>query len=369
MPSIKSSTTSTISSSTSLSKSLQAIPPEATSLHLNFQPNFSDISSLANFLATDTQIHTFSISKVPLPASSPATLLQAISNTSNLTTFVLHDASLTYSCIPPLAQVISSQPLTSLTIDLSNNLLNARSIRALKKAVSSRPATFPPINLYLNGNLPAVELFNTVTHGVGALFASVGGIFLTHRAHGKALPGFQLASLAAFALSLVAMMTSSAVYHGHFRYPSLSTKLRKVDHCSIFILIAGSYTPFLVCYTMDPITFSGPFTLVAVWVFAIVGVVRSLMGVDSSKTRAFFALATGWLGLFSMGTMVERMEKEVIGGVVAGGVVYSIGMSFYLFGKRRPWLHVIWHFAVLIAGALHFYALWTHVNRRNASVW
>lgn len=89
------------------------------------------------------------------------------------------------------------------------------------------------------------------------------------------------------------------------------------------------------------------------------------MGVDSSRSRSLFALVNGWLGVIVKGTMIERMERENVSALVAGGVSYSLGILFYLGGKRVPFLHVIWHFAVLMGGAFHFIALWNYVAWRD----
>eukprot|EP00177_Eucheuma_denticulatum_P004958 GFKZ01009015.1.p1 GENE.GFKZ01009015.1~~GFKZ01009015.1.p1 ORF type:complete len:372 (-),score=31.07 GFKZ01009015.1:599-1714(-) len=359
-------TGSTATLNTPLPRLFDSLPPETTALSLDGPLSPANLTALTTFLSkSNTQITTLSLSNHPLPPSLPATLLQSLPPTTPLTTLILQSASLTPTCTPPIAHLLCSHPLVPLTLDLSNNRLNHRGILTLQSALLSRPPDFPKISLILSGNLHTVEVLNTVTHAIGAALAVFGGFFLTIRAYFHHLPVATVFSLATFALSLVTLLTSSAVYHAHFRNPRLSTKLRKLDHCSIFVLIAGSYTPFIVGYALDPPTVFGPITLLAVWTCAAIGITRSLMGVDSNRSRSLFALVTGWLGLMVTQTMMERMERENVGALVAGGVSYSLGILFYLGGKRIPFLHVIWHFAVLFGGAFHFIALWNYVAWRD----
>lgn len=342
---------------------LDSLPPQTTTLTFHAPLTPSELIALTNFLSkSNAQITSLSISDIPLHPTLPLNLLRSISSTTPLRTLVFRNASLNHKLISPLAHLLATTPLKTLTLDLSNNRLNSHGIRMLQSAVQSRPEHFPRISLLLSGNLYTVELLNTLTHGVGALLALLGGIFLTYRAHVYNFSRTIVCSLAAFSLSLVTLMTASAVYHAHFRSPALSIRLQKADHCSIFILIAGSYTPFIVCYALDPPTTSGPLTLVAVWTFAAIGVTRSLLGSDSSRSRALFALVTGWLGVFALKIMVERMDTTTISALVSGGVAYSVGIVFYLLGKKRPILHVIWHLAVMIGGGLHYFALWRYVD-------
>lgn len=350
-----------------LSSVLSSLPAHTTTLIAHHPPASTDLTALTTFLSkSNSQITSLTFSDTALHPTVPLTILRSVPSKGPLRTLVFRNASLNQELVSPLARLLATVPLAPLTIDLSNNRLNSHGIQALQSAVQSRPQHFPRISLLLSGNLYTVELLNTLTHAVGALLALLGGISLTYRAYVLHFSPSIICSLLTFSLSLVTLMTASAVYHAHFRSPSLSIRLRKADHCSIFILIAGSYTPFIACYALDPPTISGPLTLLAVWIFAAIGVTRSLLGSDSSRSRALFALVTGWLGLFVFKVMIERMDTTAVISLVAGGIAYSVGIVFYLLGKRRPLLHVIWHLAVLAGGGLHFFALWRYVNGGEA---
>jgi hemolysin III len=123
-----------------------------------------------------------------------------------------------------------------------------------------------------------------------------------------------------------------------------------------------------MCYTFDPMTVSGPFCLVAVWICAVIGVLMGLRVIRAENaTRAYFALAMGWIGIIPVRTMVARMEWQVFALVFAGGVAYSGGVYFYIGGRRRPMMHVIWHLAVMLGGSLHYAALWQFVSLRQVA--
>jgi hemolysin III len=227
---------------------------------------------------------------------------------------------------------------------------------ALEKAVAQRPHGAISVNVM--GNLVLVEVLNGITHGIGSLGAIIGGISMIHYAW-PVLPLYQTLSVLLFCASLLTMFLSSCLYHSCFRVPGLREFLHGMDHCSIFILIAGSYTPFISCYTLDPITAAGPVVLVLVWIFAIIGVLMSLQVIPAGRrTRAFFALAMGWIGIAPVKTLAARMEPGAMASVFAGGMAYSGGLVLYLLGKRVPMLHVFWHLAVMLGGGLHFYAIW-----------
>lgn len=266
--------------------------------------------------------------------------------------------------------------------------------------------TFVPFTVDVSGNLVTIELWNAWTHGVGAAAAFFGGVHLVRSATATAAAatssfllsdddtinnnGLPLSnssssssstlltessfatsvaidaacvySLLIFALSLFVLLCASCAYHASFRVPKLNKALRRVDHMSIFVLIAGTYTPFLVCYARS--TAIGVVTLVAIWASAGVGMVRSMLkkgGFVSNKGRALFALATGWLGVMALPTLWRSMPKGAMMGVFVGGGMYSGGMGFYLASKKVPVLHVVWHCAVVAGSVCHYVTLLRYV--------
>lgn len=325
-------------------------------------------SALCNFISNlNSHVNELNLSGVSLGDASVirlfASLAKSRESPSPLVRISMQNVGFQTNGAKKIASIFRDADLGRLEyLDLSNNIANWPGVKAIESAIAARAqAGHRPIEVDLDGNLVIVELLNAVTHGIGAGGALAGGILMAVRAVQLELPLATIASLLVFVGSLFTLMTSSCVYHSCFRYPRTSRQLRKADHCSIFILIAGSYTPFVVCYTLDPPTVCGPLTLIAVWMCATAGIIMSLSSSGSNRTRALFALGMGWLGAFSVRTMVERMQSGALSSVVMGGVIYSVGIVFYLLGKRQPIMHVVWHVAVMLGGGFHYFALWRYV--------
>ena len=350
-----------VPASTSLPSLLPLLRRKHTSLtlHARHLPA-AHLALLADFLSGPHPLLHLSLAHVALPARAPAALLAAIaSSPAPLQSVSLRAVGISAASARKLAHVLRRSELPHLRhVDVANNAANWPGVRALRQAAA---AAHPRLVLDVSGNLVFVERLNALTHLFGALLALPAGLALARAAVRHALPPLHVASLLVFAAALVTLMACSAVYHGAFRSAERRARLRKADHCCIFVLIAGTYTPFVVCYTLDPPTTAGPAALAAVWALAAVGVVRSLRGDGSNRSRALLALATGWVGMLAIQTLLERLQGGALAAVVAGGLVYSLGMAFYLGGKKIPVLHVVWHVAVMVGGGLHYYALWRYV--------
>lgn len=347
---------------------LSSLRPEHSSVRIHRrQLSAADVALLVQFLRNNKHVTHLSFAKVRLGDAAALQLLAAVAAPreppSPLRSLSLRSVGISTSGAKQLAAVIREADFGHLeSINLSNNRANWPGEQALEKAVATRVLEGrSAVDVDVSGNLVVVEWLNALTHGLGAFGALGGGIVMTGSAVRHGLPGASVASLVVFIFSLVTLLTSSCVYHSAFRCPEASKKLRKADHCSIFMLIAGSYTPFVVCYALDPPTIAGPVTLLAVWVCASVGIARSLAESGSSNMRSLLALVTGWLGAFSVRIMTERMQEGALHSVFWGGIAYSFGIVFYMLGKKIPMMHVIWHVAVMLGGGLHFFALWRYV--------
>lgn len=241
-------------------------------------------------------------------------------------------------------------------IDVSNNHMGHKGVAALNSAIASRGKGGPEVSLRAAGNMVVVETLNGITHGLGVLFTIIFGTLLVATSY-PLVPFSQTLSLTLFCASLCTMFLSSTLYHSFHRIPPAHRFFHTADHCSIFVLIAGSYTPFIVCYAMDPPTVLGAISLCVIWICAIVGVLISFKIIPANpKVRSFFALGMGWSGVLVGPTILSRMPTAVMVYVVAGGLSYTGGTVFYLMGRSRPVLHVIWHLAVMLGGGLHIYA-------------
>lgn len=325
----------------------------------------STIGTLATYLTRQTHLTHLCIQGTHLPATGAETLLTALTaaaaRDSPLTHLRLSDVGLSTTSACALAPLLTYE-LGQLThLDLSNNRANFGGVSALLGALSRRDASAQPLEIDTSGNLVVIERLNALTHGLGAAIAVPAGALLIWRALHSSMPLAGVLAVTIFCLSLVTLLLSSCTYHSLHRRPYLHAVFRRADHCSIFLLIAGSYTPFIYAFALQPPELEGLLTLAAVWAFAAVGIGRSLVGAGSNGSRAFFALATGWVGVFGIRTMWQRVPSGALWGIVCGGLVYSFGIAFYLLGKWHPLFHVVWHLAVIFGGCFHYIAVSKYV--------
>jgi hemolysin III len=198
----------------------------------------------------------------------------------------------------------------------------------------------------------AEERFSAWTHGVGVALSMLGGGILVTLAARVGDP-WQIAGTAAFATALVLLYLSSTLYHAA-RDPVLRARLKVLDHCAIFLLIAGTYTPFTL------ISLRGPWgwTLFGVvWGLAAAGIVFKLFFTGRFKglsTALYIGL--GWLVVFAMRPLAESVPEGTLPWLVAGGLAYTAGTVFYM-SRKIPYAHGIWHLFVLAGSVFHFVAV------------
>ncbi|NPV05394.1 MAG: hemolysin III family protein [Syntrophaceae bacterium] len=200
------------------------------------------------------------------------------------------------------------------------------------------------------------ELVNSLTHGTGALLSAAGlGALVTLAClHGTVL---HIVSCSIYGATLVLLYTASTLYHS-VRSPRLKQAFRIVDRSCIYLLIAGTYTPF----TLVTLQGSWGWTLFGlVWVLAAAGIVFQLLFAQRFKVlSAVGYLLMGWLIVFAVKPLLEALPDGGFTWLLAGGIVYTVGALFYLF-KRLPYNHAIWHFFVLGGSACHYVAVLLYV--------
>ena len=193
------------------------------------------------------------------------------------------------------------------------------------------------------------EVFNSVTHGLGAVVALVGllfGVFVL-----KAPTVYKVGFLI-FCGCLVLLMTISSLYHALF-FTRAKEVFRRLDHSSIFLLIAGSYTPFVLSLYTGPAQW---LLLVLVWACAITGVVFSAALPRLMKKFGMALFITfGWVGLLFV-PKLGALHQTVILYLLAGGILYTLGAVFLAF--KKPFMHMSWHVFVVAAASMHFVAIW-----------
>lgn len=203
---------------------------------------------------------------------------------------------------------------------------------------------------------PREELANAISHGLGALAALAGGSVLItlSAAFGN---GWQLAGAIVFSASLFVLYLASTLYHvtSNLQWRG---RLKVFDHCAIFILIAGTYTPFTLVGLRED---GGWWLFAAIWTLAVAGVIFKLFFTGRFKglSTAIY-LGMGWMLLTALGPFLRQVPMDTIIWLLAGGLSYTAGTYFYMH-KRIPFAHAIWHGFVLGGSACHFVAVTQHV--------
>jgi hemolysin III len=196
------------------------------------------------------------------------------------------------------------------------------------------------------------ELANSISHGIGLCAALIGAPILLLEAH-RSNPGFFLGTVI-FVVTMSMLYLGSTLYHA---WPQGRGKsiLQVVDHSAIFLLIAGTYTPF----TLGPLRgFWGSTMLALVWALAIFGVfLKTTRGTSRHPKLAMtLYLGTGWLALIAARPMTLAIPFPALFWLVAGGVAYTTGVLFFV-NRRLRYSHFIWHLFVLVGSTCHFLAV------------
>jgi len=195
------------------------------------------------------------------------------------------------------------------------------------------------------------DIANSVTHGLGAALSLAGTALLLLRAvhQGSAR---HLAAFAIFGTSLVLLHVSSTLYHA-LRAPRARRVFRIFDHCSIYLLIAGTYTPFLLISLWGS---WGVTLLVAIWGLAVGGIVfQSVYLGRLRKSTVAVYLLMGWMIVVAAREVWLRVPRDALTLVAVGGLLYTLGVIFY--ALRRPYTHAIWHLFVLGGSVSHYFAV------------
>ena len=205
-------------------------------------------------------------------------------------------------------------------------------------------------------NLTIEEFANTITHGLGLVLSLAGFVFLVVLAAFKG-DAWYLGSSILYGLSLVILYGASTLYHGATS-PALKQKLQIVDHCCIYLLIAGSYTPFTLIVLRPTI---GQNLFIFVWAFALAGILMKIFfGKRFPVASVISYLVMGWIGVITVQPLFTALGLVPIALIVAGGAAYSIGVIFFAWHSIRHH-HAIWHLFVMMGSILHFLAIALYV--------
>lgn len=199
------------------------------------------------------------------------------------------------------------------------------------------------------------EKWNALTHGLGAVLGTVGLIWLVIKETHKT--DWSLFSVIVYGLSIIILFTASTLYHS-ITNEKKKHYLRIVDHISIYLLIAGTYTPVLLITLEQSLGWPLFYT---VWGIAAFGVILKLFFTGRFNTfSTLLYLVMGWLVVFDFSTLNTLMDHNGILLLFAGGIAYTVGIVFYAI-EKIPYNHVIWHLFVLAGALFHFFMVLFYV--------
>ncbi len=205
------------------------------------------------------------------------------------------------------------------------------------------------------------ERLNSVSHLVGGVLALIGlGALLTVAI--QTGDPWVIVSFTVFGVSLVLLYTMSTLYHS-FQPPALKNLFQLLDHVSIYLLIAGTYTPYMLLSLRDG---NGPLILSLIWVLALGGILSEvfLSGRFVKVVQLLTFLGMGWACSIDFASLEAALPKAGLWWLTAGGIAYTVGILFYVLDKldRLNHAHGIWHFFVLAGSACHFISVIGYVR-------
>ncbi len=202
------------------------------------------------------------------------------------------------------------------------------------------------------------EIAHSVSHGIGAVLSLAALVTLLVLAIYRGTL-WHVVSFAVYGVSLLLVYLASTLYHG-LQKPRLRPFLRKVDHACIYLLIAGTYTPFVLVSMRNP---AGLTILAVVWGIAILGIVYKFFFINRFVVLTTLAyVAMGWMSVLIWQEMVANIPGLGLWFLMIGGGLYTVGVIFYAMTKIR-YTHAIWHGFILAASACHFVAVLTLLGK------
>lgn len=202
------------------------------------------------------------------------------------------------------------------------------------------------------------EVANAISHGIGLILGIVGLVLLLLKAFAHSADALTITSMSIYGGSMIALFLASTLYHA-IPHQRAKRWLKTFDHCAIYLLIAGSYTPFLLVSLRTPLAIS---LMIVIWSIALIGILFKVAFIYRfEKLSLVTYLAMGWLSLVVIYQLALNLDIGGLTLLALGGVVYSMGVIFYV-AQRIPYNHAIWHGFVLGGCACHFMAIYLYID-------
>lgn len=204
------------------------------------------------------------------------------------------------------------------------------------------------------------ERFHMISHIVGGGFGVLALVLcVVKSALSDNVPG--VVGSAIYGASLIALYTMSSVYHG-LRHPTAKKVFQVLDHCTIYFLIGGTYTPILLC-SVRAVSPGWAWTLFGI-VWGLAALATVFTAIDLKKYAVFSMccyIGMGWCVLLAARTVIQAIAPGGLGLLLGGGIAYTVGAVLYGLGKKRRYMHALFHLFVLVGSVLHFFCILLYV--------
>lgn len=201
------------------------------------------------------------------------------------------------------------------------------------------------------------ELISAISHGVGALMG-VAILVLCIVKSCNPFSGYKLASSIVFGLTVMLLYLMSCLYHS-LKVNKAKRVFRVIDHCTIFLLIAGTYTPYTLVALNGAL---GWWIFGIIWGIAVVGIVLNAVSLKKfAKLSVVCYLFMGWMIIFAYQHMVNALHPNALSLLIWGGIAYSVGAILYAIGSKKKYFHSVFHFFCLLGTLLHFFSIYLYV--------
>ena len=201
------------------------------------------------------------------------------------------------------------------------------------------------------------ELINSISHGVGVIFGLVAMILCIVKS-AQVGDAYRVVSSVIFGVMVMILYLMSCLYHA-LKLNKAKRVFRVIDHCTIFLLIAGTYTPYTLVSLRDTI---GLWVFGVIWATAILGITLNAISLKKfAKLSVALYLIMGWIIIFAYGYMVSAVPAGGMTLLIWGGVAYTVGAILYGIGAKRKYFHSVFHFFCLIGTFLHFLSIYLYV--------
>jgi hemolysin III len=197
------------------------------------------------------------------------------------------------------------------------------------------------------------EIANSISHGIGTLLSIAGLVLLIVCAVGSG-SGWQIVSFSIFGGTLIILYLASTLYHS-LPMPRVKQVFKIIDHSAIFLLIAGTYTPFMLVNLRGPWGWS---LLGIIWTLAILGILMKIFYISKfRKISVALYVIMGWLAIVAFKEIFTHIPPLSLTLLIFGGLSYTIGLTFYGW-RKLPYHHAVWHFFVIGGSISHYLAVW-----------